>query len=307
MVFSPLVVTLLVMGCIFTITMALRSIQQRSQISTVGAAVARVNQPAPDMRQMKLRQPFSERVLKPMLRQLYSLGRYLTPSTSITKLQEKLIVAGMPGGMTVTDFLGLRFLAAATLSGIFFAMTITQGSSGKSLMFAGGAFLIGLYLPNMWLNSKAQARQKAIARTLPDSLDMMSICVDAGLGFEAALQKVAFQSDSELALEMRRVISEIRVGVSRADALRHLAERTQVPDVASFVAVLVQADRLGIAIRNVLNTQSVQMRILRRQRAEEEAGKAPIKMLIPLALFIFPAMFAVILGPAVPRILNSFK
>jgi tight adherence protein C len=306
MVFSPMVVTLLVMGCIFTITMALRAFQQRSQISAVGAALARSNA-APDIRQMKLRQPFSERVVKPMLRQLYGLGRYLTPTASVTKLQEKLIVAGLPGGMTVTDFLGLRFLAAATLSGVFFAVTITQGSSSKALMFTAAAFVVGLYLPNMWLNNKAKARQKAIARSLPDTLDMMSICVDAGLGFEAALQKVAFQSDGELALEMRRVISEIRVGVSRADALRHLAERTQVPDVASFVAVLVQADRLGIAIRNVLNTQSVQMRIVRRQRAEEEAGKAPIKMLIPLALFIFPAMFAVILGPAIPRVLSSFK
>lgn len=303
---SPLLVTLLVMGCIFAVMMALRAIQQRSQISTVGASLSRGGA-APDMRQMTLRQPFSERVIKPMLRQLYGFGRYLTPSNSITKLQEKLIVAGMPGGMTVTDFLGLRFLAAATLAGLFFALLITKGETGKALMYAGGAFIAGLYLPNMWLNSKAKARQKAIGRALPDTLDMMSICVDAGLGFEAALQKVAFQSNDELAMEMRRVISEIRVGVSRADALRHLSERTQVQDVASFVAVLVQADRLGIAIRNVLNTQSAQMRIVRRQRAEEEAGKAPIKMLIPLAIFIFPAMFAVIMGPAIPKIMSSFK
>jgi tight adherence protein C len=309
MIFSPLVVTLLVMGCIFTIMMALRTAQQRAQISTVGASLTRGNNNnnLPDMRQVKLRQPFSERVLKPMLRQLYGMGRYLTPSASIGQLQQKLIVAGMPGGMTVTDFLGLRFLAAATLAGVIFALTITGDSSAKALMFTAVAFVLGLYLPNFWLSSKAKARQKSIARALPDTLDMMSICVDAGLGFEAALQKVAFQSDGELAMEMRRVISEIRVGVARADALRHLAERTQVQDVASFVAVLVQADRLGIAIRNVLNTQSIQMRIVRRQRAEEEAGKAPIKMLIPLALFIFPAMFAVLLGPAVPRILQSFS
>ena len=309
MIFSPLVVTLLVMGCIFTITMALRTAQQRSQISTVGASLTRGNNNSnlPDMRQVKLRQPFSERVLKPMLRQLYGMGRYLTPSASVGQLQQKLIVAGMPGGMTVTDFLGLRFLAAATLAGVVFAMMITGDSTAKALMYTGGAFVLGLYLPNFWLSSKAKARQKSIARALPDTLDMMSICVDAGLGFEAALQKVAFQSDGELAMEMRRVISEIRVGVARADALRHLAERTQVQDVASFVAVLVQADRLGIAIRNVLNTQSIQMRITRRQRAEEEAGKAPIKMLIPLALFIFPAMFAVLLGPAVPRIMQAFS
>jgi tight adherence protein C len=306
MVISPMIVTLLVMGCIFTIIMALRSTQQRAQMSTVGAAVSRTNN-MPDMRQAKLRQPFNERVIKPMLRTLYGFGRYLTPAASVTKLQEKLIIAGMPGGMTVTDFLGLRFLTGATLSGLTFAMSVSQNPTTKTLMFAGIAFIIGLYVPNMWLNSKAKARQKAIALALPDSLDMMSICVDAGLGFEAALQKVAFQSDGELAMEMRRVISEIRVGVARADALRHLAERTHVPDVASFVAVLVQADRLGIAIRNVLNTQSIQMRIKRRQRAEEEAGKAPIKMLIPLVLFIFPAMFVVILGPAVPRLMVAFK
>lgn len=302
---SLLLITLLVMGMIFAIVMALRY-QRREQISTVGASMTRTVQSAPDIRQMTLRQPFSERVLKPLLRQLYGLGRYFTPSASITKLQEKLIVAGMPGGMTVTDFLGLRFLSAAVMGGIFFALMVSQGSTSKTLMYTLGAFLFGLYLPNLWLNSKAQARQKAIARALPDTLDMMSICVDAGLGFEAALQKVAFQSEGELAMEMRRVISEIRVGVSRADALRHLAERTQVQDVASFVAVLVQADRLGIAIRNVLNTQSVQMRVVRRQRAEEEAGKAPIKMLIPLALFIFPAMFAILLGPAIPRIMSAF-
>ena len=304
MVVSPLIITLLVMGCVFFITMALRTSQQRSQLSTVGTSMARTT--APDLREMKLRQPFRERVVKPILRQLYGLGRRLTPSSSIGQLQEKLIIAGMPGGMTVTDFLGLRFLAGACVSGFMFAMMIASKPPFQALLFAVAAFLVGLYLPNMWLSSKAKARQKAITRALPDMLDMMSICVDAGLGFEAALQKVAYQSDNELAVEMRRVISEIRVGVPRSDALRHLAERTQVPDVASFVAVLVQADRLGIAIRNVLNTQSVQMRIKRRQRAEEEAGKAPIKMLIPLVLFIFPAMFAVILGPAIPRLMSAF-
>lgn len=301
---SPLLISLLAMASIFAVFMALRTMQARNQISSVGATLTR-NAPA-DVREMKLRQPWSERVLKPLLQQLYHMGRYLTPSRSISQLQQSLIVAGLPGGLTVTDFLGLRFLAAASLGGLFFALMATRRPPLQAVLFAGVAFLIGLYLPNLWLSSKVSARQKAIARALPDTLDMMSICVDAGLGFEAAIQKVAYQSNNELALELRRVISEIRVGVSRGDALRHLAERTQVPDVASFVAVLVQADRLGIAIRNVLTTQSVQMRIQRRQRAEEEAGKAPIKMMIPLALFIFPSMFAVILGPAVPKLVEAF-
>jgi tight adherence protein C len=150
-------------------------------------------------------------------------------------------------------------------------------------------------------------RQSQIARALPDALDMMSICVDAGLGFEAAIQKVAIQWDNELALEMRRVISEIRVGVTRSEALRHLAERTGVTDIANFVAVLIQADLLGIAIRNVLHTQAEQMRVRRRQRAQEAAQKAPLKMLFPMTLFIFPAMFVVILGPAIPRFLEVFQ
>lgn len=305
MTVSPALIALVVMAGVFALVMGLRSIRTRQQMSTVGASLSRMAS-APDLRQIELRAPFSERIIKPMLRKLYRMGRYLTPAGSIGQLQQKLIVAGMPGGLTVTDFLGLRFLAGATLGGLAFAMLVTRQSPSQALLMAGATFVIGLYVPNFWLNGKVAARQKAIARALPDMLDMMSICVDAGLGFEAAIQKVAYQSNGELALEMRRVISEIRVGVARGDALRHLAERTQVPDVASFVAVLIQADRLGIAIRNVLTTQSVQMRIQRRQRAEEAAGKAPIKMMIPLGLFIFPALFAIILGPAVPRLMNAF-
>ena len=301
---APWMIMLLVMTSAFTVIMALRATLKRQEISAAGVASARGA--TPNIRNLQLRQPFAERVMRPMLRQLYGMGRYFTPSKSIADLQQNLIVAGLPGGLTVTDFLGLRALAAASLGALIFTLMVVRTSPGQALLMAGAAFGLGLYMPNMWLKNKVQARKKAIGRALPDLLDMMSICVDAGLGFEAAIQKVAFQSDNELALEMRRVISEIRVGVARADALRHLVERTQVGDVASFVAVLVQADRLGIAIRNVLTTQSVQMRVQRRQRAEEEANKAPIKMMIPLALFIFPAMFAVILGPAVPRLMNAF-
>jgi tight adherence protein C len=142
---------------------------------------------------------------------------------------------------------------------------------------------------------------------LPDALDRISICVDAGLGFEAAIQKVSAEWEGELASELRSVITEIRLGVPRVDALHHLAERTGVADVASFVAVLIQAEKLGVAIRDVLHSQSVRMRDRRRQRAEEAANQAPIKMLIPLTIFIFPAMFAVILGPAIPQIMDAFK
>lgn len=301
---TPVLIAILSASCVLMIMAALRAYAQRNKVSAVAASVTRGS--APDLREMTLQRPWSERVLRPLLRRLYGLGRALTPARSIAQVQQNLIIAGLPGGLTVTDFLGLRFLAGAAVGVFLFTMTIGQQPGHIAAAITLGGFIVGLYLPNMWLKGKVQARQKAIARALPDMLDMMSICVDAGLGFEAAIQKVAYQSNNELALEMRRVISEIRVGVSRADALRHLAERTQVADVAGFVAVLVQADKLGVAIRNVLATQSVQMRVQRRQRAEEEAGKAPIKMLIPLVLFVFPALFAVLLGPAIPRLMSAF-
>lgn len=301
---TPFLIALLSAGSILFVMAALRSTARRGQVSAVAAGMTRSN--IPDLRQMKLRRPLSERVLRPLLRRLYGMGRKLTPARNIAEVQRNLIIAGLPGGLTVTDFLGLRFLVGASLGAALFTLLVVRQPGLMAVSGALAGFLVGLYLPNMWLKGRVQTRQKAIARALPDTLDMMSICVDAGLGFEAAIQKVAYQSSNELALEMRRVISEIRVGVSRADALRHLADRTQVPEISGFVAVLVQADKLGVAIRNVLATQSVQMRLHRRQRAEEEAGKAPIKMLIPLVLFVFPALFAVLLGPAVPRLMEAF-
>jgi tight adherence protein C len=301
---SPLFIALLAAGSILFVVGALRAWRANNTMSTVmlGQSGGRL----PDERQMKMQRPAGERLLRPFLRKLYRTGRYLTPSATVAELQQNLIIAGMPGGLTVTDFLGLRVLVGAAVGALMFTMVITREGTTMALLYSLGGFIIGLYLPIFWLKSKMKARQKAVARALPDALDMMSICVDAGLGFEAAIQKVAFQSNNELSLELRRVISESRVGVTRSDALRHLAHRTQVPEVSSFVGVLIQADKLGIAIRAVLRTQSGQMRIARRQRAEEAAGKAPIMMMIPMVLFIFPALFAVILGPAIPRLMAAF-
>lgn len=302
---TPIIIATLIMGSVVAVLAALRAAQEKRKVPSL-ANVLGQGEPV-DMRQAKLSRPWSERVMRPMLRKLYRMGRYLTPSRNIEQLQHNLIVAGLPGGLTVTDFLGLRFLMGAIFCVLVVVLMATSQPVGLTIAYSAVAFLVGLYVPNFWLRSKAQARQKAISRALPDALDMMSICVDAGLGFEAAIQKVAYQSEDVLSMEMRRVISEIRVGVPRAEALRHLADRTDVADVSSFVGVLVQADRLGVAIRNVLTAQSVQMRIQRRQRAQESAAKAPVKMMIPMVLFIFPALFAVILGPAVPRLMGMFN
>ena len=222
-------------------------------------------------------------------------------------LQRQLIMAGQPGGLSVTDFLGLRFLAATATAVLAFLLGATRLALPSALLISAAGFMAGLYLPNIWLRRRVHSRQRAIARQLPDVLDMMSICVEAGLGFEAAMQKVAYHWQNDLALEFRRVVNEIRLGVRRVEALHHLVDRTGVEEVAAFVAILVQADKLGISIRDVLQTQSVQMRVRRRQRAEEEARKLPLKMLFPLVFFIFPALFAVVLGPAVPQLVEMFR
>jgi tight adherence protein C len=168
---------------------------------------------------------------------------------------------------------------------------------------AGG---LGFYLlPTLWLSSQIRRRQTEIVKALPDALDLLTISVEAGLGFDAALSKVAEKWDNELSLAFNRVIQEIRVGKLRREALRDMAENMDVPDVTSFVAAIIQADQLGVSISKVLRIQSEQMRIRRRQRAEEKAHQAPVKMLFPMVFLIFPALFIILLGPAVLVVMNS--
>ncbi len=287
--------------------MGLRSSRNRrnaiASAALMGGGVGGMNI---DLRSVESGESMSERLFKPLIRSLTGFGRVLTPANNLAQWQRDLVMSGLINRISVTDFLGIRALVGTVLGiGAFFVLSVNMARF-SALLFAFVPFIIGLYLPIFWLKSKVGARQKSVGRALPDALDMMSICVDAGLGFEAALQKVAMQWDNELTEEFRRALSEMRVGVSRSDALRHMVERTSVPDIASFVAVLVQADQLGIAIKDVLHTQAEQMRVKRRQRAQESAQKAPLKMLFPLVFFIFPSMFAVILGPAIPKLMSAF-
>ncbi|MBC8450551.1 MAG: type II secretion system F family protein [Chloroflexi bacterium] len=256
----------------------------------------------------ELGERFVVRVLKPFFRRLLAAAGRLTPAGNIERLQRDLLLAGHPANLTLLDFLGVKLLSAVLVGVGAFALLMARQMPGlPALLFAVVAAMVGLYLPNFWLRRRKHARQKTIARALPDALDMLSICVDAGLGFESALMNVSERWDNELTRQFGRVVSEIRLGVRRSEALRHMVERTEVPEVASFVAVLIQATRLGVGITSVLQTQSKQARTRRRQRAEEEAAKAPIKMLFPMVVFILPAMFAVILGPAVPLFIGFFS
>ncbi len=251
---------------------------------------------------------FRERVLLPFLRGLLTrLGRF-TPAGNLEHLRRQLVMAGNPGNLAVIDFLGLKMLAGVVVAGIsILYLAGTRHMPLASAAVSGLGFGIGgTFLPNYWLRGRIRQRQAAIARALPDALDMLTTMVDAGLGFDMAIIRLCEKWHNPLTEEFERVVLEMRMGVRRADALRHMAERTGVPELNVLVAVLVQADRLGMSIANILHTQSEQLRIRRRQWVEEKAGSMPLKMLPIIVAFIFPALFAILLGPAIPGLLATF-
>ncbi len=261
----------------------------------------------PTLRELELQRPFRERVLRSLLNEGVKMVSRFVPPRNLTLLDEKLIRAGRPGGLSALEFIAIRWFLTLLGGVLTTLLTWGQGMSVGKGLYMGilVGFLFYLYL-HIWLNSRVRARQKAILRALPDALDLLTIAVDAGLGFDAALAKVAHRWENPLTEEFRRVLAELRMGVPRAEALRRMAYRTGVPELASFVAILIQSERLGASITRVLHAQADAMRTRRRQRAEEEAHKAPIKMMIPLVLFVFPALFIVIIGPALPQILAAF-
>jgi tight adherence protein C len=258
------------------------------------------------VQELELRQPFVRRAVLPTLRgALGWLGRRM-PLATIERTRRRLVQAGRPWGLSALDFLGLRLLLPGVLGGGYFFLLSDRVSLligvRNSLIFAA----VGYLLPGLWLWTRVRQRKKEIQRALPDALDMLSIGVEAGLAFESALLRVAEQWDNALTEEFRRAVREMRLGSSRDEALRDIASRTGVEALGTFVAVLIQSTRLGVRIADVLHEQAAQMRLKRRQLAEEQARQAVIKMIFPLAFLIFPSMFVVILGPSIPVLLDFF-
>lgn len=255
------------------------------------------------LEEIELSQPFSERVLAPIITNLAEFAMRFSPAESQKALQHKLDLAGNPYEMS--KFVGTRILAGLLfgglgLAGLFLAKDL--GFIQRILLPVVGGGL-GYFMPVMSLGSKISKRQKEVLRSLPDALDLLTICVEAGLGFDAAMAKVAEKWDNELCLAFSRVIQELQLGKLRREALRNMADRMDVPDVSTFVAAIIQADQLGVSIARVLRIQSEQMRMRRRQRAEELASQAGIKMLPAIAFLIFPAIFIILMGPAVIQVI----
>ncbi len=255
---------------------------------------------------IELSMPMADRIFVPIMRRLSDFVVRMTPQSALKRTGRMLELAGSPRNMTAANFWVLRgvttiFFAFFT----FFVMWRFGAEPGKRFLYALGAAALGFYMPVMLLQSMIDRRKQSIVKKFPDALDLMTICVDAGLIFDAAMQKVHEKWDDALAREFGRVTYELQLGKSRRQALKDMSDRMDLPDVTSFVATILQAEQLGVSIGKVLRIQSEQMRIKRRQRAEEKAQQAPVKMLFPMVLLIFPAMFVVLLGPAILRVVRT--
>ncbi|MGQ9626085.1 MAG: type II secretion system F family protein [Anaerolineae bacterium] len=301
---------LLIIGVIFIIAVIMILLGMRSgepeKLIEERIDIYASRAPIQSLEELELAQPFSERVIKPLIRGSARLINRISPQRNVENLRLKLERAGRPNNWGPAEFMGVRGLAAAAGAILpLILLTISGAPITNRLLFSAVLGAFGFFAPVMWLNGRIKKRQSEIIKSLPDALDLLTISVEAGLGFDAAMSKVAEKWDNELSKAFERVIHEIRIGKTRREALRSMAENVDVPDVTSFVASIIQADQLGVSIAKVLRIQSEQMRVKRRQRAEEKAHQAPVKMIIPMVFLIFPSIWVVLLGPSILILLHS--
>ena len=258
------------------------------------------------LEEYELQQPFFERMVRPVVKRLSKVGRRGDQGGMIARIDAKLEKAGYPGGLRGADWMGVKILAAIVGAILFFllALAITQAVEA-GFLFALMGLAVGFIGPEFWLGRRIRARSEAMVLQLPDALDLLTISVEAGLGFDAALAKVVEKMEGPLVEEFRQALAEVRMGRARRDSLRDIVARCDAQPIANFIGAIVQAEQLGVPIAKVLQIQSQQLRILRRQRAEEAAAKAPVKMLFPMVGCIFPTIFIVILGPAIVTVMGG--
>lgn len=261
------------------------------------------------VRDQELLNPLAERALLPVLGALTNVGRRLTPVGYVDGVRHKFVLSGRPSAAEIDRFLAVRVVTVVLVPVSFWFLYIYNplGLAGKTQLAVTALVCLGLLVgPDARLNRSVEDRQKSILRGLPDIIDLLVISVEAGLGFEQALQRTIVSVPGELSDEFARMLGEVRAGSTRSEAMRAMDARIEVPEIRSFVLAILQADTFGVSIGRVLRGQAEEMRIKRRQLAQEKAQKAPVKMLIPMVFCIFPALFTVVLGPAIIRIMNNF-
>jgi tight adherence protein C len=300
---------IVLIGAVAVIIVSLRRNAQGEEDDPLQARLAEFIQrgDVTSLEEIELSQPFSERVIVPFIRRIGEFSARFTPQKAIQDTARRLELAGNPWPIDAATFLAIRFILAVVLGGFLVAVVLISPPSNPSdnFMYIGGATFAGFFLPHLMLTSRITRRQKEIRKAMPDALDLLTICVEAGLGFDAAMSKVSEKWENELSLAFARTIREVQLGKVRREALKDMSDRLGLPEMTSFVAAIIQSEQLGVSMAKVLRIQSDQMRVKRRQYAEEEAHKAPIKMIIPMALLIFPSIMIIILTPAAIQIMGS--
>jgi tight adherence protein C len=248
---------------------------------------------------------FRERVVTPLLARIATLVLRLHPKTTVEGVSARLLAAGLSQRITPSNFLAGKGIAAGI--GVFVGIAFITAGGAIGFLLALVLGVLGFVAPDFVVSARARSRREAVRAQLPDTLDLLAVSVEAGLGFDGAIAKVTDHMDGALAEELALVLGEMRVGESRQDALKKMALRVPAPELASFVRAIVQADQLGISLGRILRVQAADTRNRRQAAAEERAMKAPIKMLFPTVMFIFPSMFVVVLGPAMLNLLKIFK
>ena len=302
-------VVIVVIGAVILVVIGIRNPQRSDDI----ALQQRLEEFAQrgetvNLEKIEMAQPLTERVIYPLARSLGNLAIKFTPQNALQSTAKKLELAGAPVSLDPTAFLALQFVVAFLFGGVLllvFSFAKVEWSVGTRLLIVALFVFLGFYFPSMWLTSKINKRQKEVRKAMPDALDLLTICVEAGLGFDAAMAKVSEKWDNELSIAFSRIIQEVQLGKLRRDAMRDMSDRIGIPEMTSFVAAIIQSEQLGVSMAKVLRIQSEQMRIKRRQIAEEEAHKAPIKMLIPMGLLIFPSLMITLLTPAGLKLMHS--
>lgn len=258
---------------------------------------------------IELQQPFAERVLVPTIRRLGEFSARFTPEKLLQETALKLELAGNPGRIDASTFLVTRFIGAGVFGGLLLLIAnlpTVNWPVGRVILVVLIFSVLGFFFPQLWLGSRISRRQNEVRKALPDALDLLTICVEAGLGFEAAMSKVADKWENELSIMFGRCIREIQLGKTQREALRDMADRIGLPELTSFVAAVIQSQMLGVSMAKVLRIQSDQMRMKRRQYAEELAHQAPVKMIIPMALLTFPSIMIILMAPAGFQIAGAF-
>ncbi len=300
-------------GIIFVVVIGARYAREAQGVESdpVLARLAEATQRGENvsLEDIELQQPFMERVVIPVVKRMGDFSSRFTPEKLLQETTLKLELAGNPGRIDASTFLSTRFIGAGVFGGLLLLISNlpqVNWPTGRIFLVVVIFTLLGFFFPQMWLSSRITRRQTEVRKALPDALDLLTICVEAGLGFEAAMSKVADKWENELSLMFGRCIREIQLGKTQREALRDMADRIGLPELTSFVAAVIQSQSLGVSMAKVLRIQSDQMRMKRRQYAEELAHQAPVKMIIPMALLTFPSIMIILMAPAGFQIAGAF-